>query len=1201
MKSLKILLFTLFFSFTASCGFLNDEPVKDQDLFVSDELNASCELDPDSFGDILDTNIEAQIQCLENNFIQFSRYVRSNDRTTISEGELSDFVRRFFKENTDTIIQGLKLIFELNMLLLKDEADSINRDNITPLFKLLVTVNKEAISITKLLRMMEKEKDSAKIFEQRELLSKALSRFAETSLEIIKRPDTLSKKIELKKFLLELNTRLNLGDDLIDENLADAIIFLKRLFFGGNKQYLTSKEIELAVVKLPRLITMATDFVLIKDYHFTDNTDYYGFQSNILSRFRNIIFPLKEDEIVFDFEDLYTLFEKIGTGDDDFNIRDYEKIFTSIKKDLIGGDPEQFNYREIKYLLNYVSIFVDGLRTYEKHQILSKGIDARTLEEKIEIREEFTAYVNRISRHATKDMIEHGGIPANVDILNFVKTLTSEIDSLNLNVDFIDAIFGLKIAIAGGQKNLLTNEEMYETLKKLPLMASIYFDLRFINSSFDSSSSKKWSFLAETLEKISPLLVQDLNLEALEMNDIAIILKEFFQEDDNHHSRVESVKLTEEEINAFVQVLKEHLLTTNPESVNIQEIQSTIKLATVGFSLIEFFNFYSDKMDLAKEDPQSVDLFAREIETKAENLNNLIQRDLPTLKSINTNLNYIDILDGLSIFLSTDDDKESIVDIAKKVSPLKTLLLNGTREVITLNELLDFATKLPSYASAVFKLTSSDFSDQKDNEMFYKNLLHNFITIKGNLSLDQKLNYFEASELMTAVDWALNLNKDNEADKINFKEFTTSLVNVKGRILHGLKDPSLNPNDFHVAKNFSANDITKILEYVHKGLEVTYFNERTYKGLSKELENRAPLKWINVGKIKEYPGVRKENINSLRLDFLDSIKKYRHYTHKVTKLDQNNNEVTRYIQYLGTEYRRTRFGHVLTSIIKYVFNIALEGYTIKQDNLDVVDIPRINMLFIDLKPVLEEFGLWTSNFKTFGENVILLSDLFQNTSNGDNALGLDEGVEFVTIVLIASSLTDEIMSDLHQYCDNQGTEELPAFETSCYRKSLFEIWLEKLNYGNMFPKLVRYYENEERSSVIDFIRKTEGFARDVDDVTIPMAKRDFTLLIGAMLNIESTFVRFDKNNDNIIDTKELDEAFKIYQVSVQKMAELNGWKKVLTKTVFYYMVKNMKIPSTSDVLKYHFQLHFNPMYKENIRAKRLNIGALLYNLLQYRQ
>jgi hypothetical protein len=41
------------------------------------------------------------------------------------------------------------------------------------------------------------------------------------------------------------------------------------------------------------------------------------------------------------------------------------------------------------------------------------------------------------------------------------------------------------------------------------------------------------------------------------------------------------------------------------------------------------------------------------------------------------------------------------------------------------------------------------------------------------------------------------------------------------------------------------------------------------------------------------------------------------------------------------------------------------------------------------------------------------------------------------------------------------------------------------------------------------------------------------------------------------------------------------------------MIKNMKIPGQVQVLNFHY----NPLIRKKISSKRLNIGALLYNMV----
>lgn len=1204
MKKIKIFLFIFALALASSCGFIDDEPVKDQDTFVSPELGSTCDLDPNQFGNILDTDIEAQIKCLEENFIQFSRYVRSGDRTTISEGDLTNFIRVFFKENTDTIIQGLKLIFEINMLLLKDEANSINRDNITPFFRLLLTVNKEAIIITKTLSEMQKEKDAEKLFKKRRVLRSSLERFSKTSLDIIKRPGTLAKVLNLKEFLLNLNDRIDLGTTVIDEKLVNALLFIKKLFLGGKKETLTSLEIELAINKIPKLLLMATDFAIIEETHFKDKNAYLVFQQNILKRFKKMIFPIAETDTLFSMEDLYILAERMSSENDNFDLRKYEKIFDSVKKDLIGGDPKVFNFREFKFLLSYIEVSIEGLKVYERHLELTKDIQSKTLAQKELIKVEYLKYVSKHARNTKKILVRNGGMPEKVDILTFVKTLSKELDGFEVDVNFIDAIFGLKIVISGGVKNLLTLEELCDALEKSNALASLYFDFRFLNDSYEKDSSKKWNFLGEALSQIFPILNNEDSLVSMSLEDVKIILTELFC-DKSELKELGGIKLTPLEVEAFVTALKEHIFTHTPKEITIGEMTSLLKLSQIGMKALEFIQLFDEKSKLAKLDPDAISIFSDEVEASARSLEVMVQRDLNGLKYINKKIDYLELVKLIAPILEEDEEgkkkkkKMPILDIVKNFKPLKTLFFGGKRQHITFDEITTFSFKISSYAKSFFEIKNTQFKNEVNDVKKWQMLLRNFIPIKKNLVLEKELDYFNANEVMNSLNWYMNFDIPKE-EIIDYTKFATTVINFKGRVLHQRKDPKFDPTTDPTMAIFKASHISTFVEYAHEALELLEFNEMTYLKFEKQMSKKTPITYLNLYGYSDYPNIRRSSIYSLRKDFFYIASKYRHYTETVKRKDDEGNPLTRFIQYFGKDIKRTKYGFIQSSIVRLALKKVLLGYSKKVGSIDAVDLDNMNMLLLDFKPVLEEFNLWTENFSTFSENTILLGDLFQNTSDGDNAINLDEGVEYANMVMVAVSLGDEIMLELRADCPNLGNENDLAFSPTCYRPHFLDSWLNRLSYQNVFPKLNRYLNSTDEEEVYDFVRKTEGFARDYDDPNIAMNIRDYTLLIGALLNIESTFVRFDTNDDNVIDTRELDEAFKIYESSIVKIAELNGWKKMFSKTVFYFMVKYMKIPSQSEVMTYHFNLNANPFYKENIKAKRLNIGALLYNLIQYR-
>ena len=1210
MKNVKILITTFVFCLVSSCGFINDAPVKDQNVFSSTELGSNCKLDPDQFSDILGINIEEQIKCLEENFNQFSRYVRSGDRDTISEGELTNFVRRFFKSNSDTIIQGLKLIFELNMLLLKDKVDSINRDNISPLFRLLLTVNKQAIIVTDAIKGMQKETDGEKIFTKRKELKKALQNFSKASLAIIKRPGHKPKSIRLKKFLLGLNDRIDLGKNPIDEKLAEAIIFLKKIFLGGDREELTSIEIENAIQKIPKLVLMATDLTFINDKHFKNNEIYISFQQNILKRFSQVIAPSEDNEDLFKIEDLFVLFDRVS-NDDDFDLRDYEKIFRSVKKDLIGGREDIFNHLEFQHLLTYLDISLEFMKFNEAHKEITKEINLLTLEEKKLQKIKYLKQVDLKVLKVKRILSSHNGLPAKINILNFTKTLSNEVDGFDFNLDYLDAVFGVKILLAGGTKDQLDEEEFINVLDKANQMASFYFDLSFLNTSYEKDSASKWNFLESVIAQIIPTLEKNDYLESISMSDLRIILTEFFSPEaiENIQEVIKEmggVSLESAEIEAIIKTLKEEIFESTPEVITVGEIKSLLGITQLSMGALELLQAYKEKSALAKKDPNLTSLLSEELKEKSELFKHKAQSILSRVQYIKTDLDYSKIIDALEPILIDQslDDKTDITpkDYVKHFKPLKTILLGGPRDSLSFSEISEVLNKIPSYVSAFFNYSYTNLDNEIDSEKKWHLLLKTFNKVKRNLVVDSNVDYFDGYELMNSIDWFMNLNLDESEEPIDYKKFAPTILKFKGRVLHSIKDPELDPLDFPFVKEFKSNHIRRVLEWTHEALENLFFTERTYKKFKTILSKKTAIKYINLNSFSDYPEIRRGSITKLRREFLYIAKKHRHFTKEIHRTTPNGDKLTNFIQYFGKDIIRDQYGFVQLSIIRFALKKGMLGYSVKVNNQDAVDVDRINMLLLDFKPVLEEFNLWTNDFKTFGENAILLGDLFQNASNGDNAINIDEGAEYASMVIVAVTLGDEIMKKIavKDKCENQGTEDDILIMPRCYRKHFFESWLNELEYSLYFPKLTRYYKTENRRDVLDFVRKTEGFARDLDDQDIPMGIRDYTLLVGALLNIESTFVRFDLNHDNIIDTNELHKAFVIYESSIIKIAELNGWKKVFSKTVFFYMVKNKKIPTQSQVMKYHFNLHLNPMYKEVIRAKRLNIGALLYNLIQYR-
>lgn len=712
----------------AGCGYITDKAPANLDLFKTDALQ-SCKIDINKLGEIFKADQKEQIRCLQENFIQFTKYVRSRDSGSVSESELNVFIRKFFEGQSDTIVKGLSLIFQLNMLLLKDEADRISRTNISPLFDLLVKVNQEAIIITEIIKQMDDVKNQGHFWELRSQFTASVNRFSDFTLKIIDKSPGLQKKLNIKGFLIEASTKL--GNKEINPDTIDSLIFLKRVLAAGDKEVITSDELSKIISKLPQILTLSFDLYFVKNTNF-------------------------------------------------------------------ASDAEQDRF------------YLTGVR------------------------------------------------------------------------------------------------------------------------------------------------------------DI--------------------------------------------------------------YSIIEF--------------------------------------------------------------------------------------------------------------------------NQNDFELF---------------SIDQFLRLAQGF-----------------SKKTDIKKFKPSIVAVKGRILGGIKD------------SFSLHDLKSVLDMGHDFIERTYFDTVTYNIFHVALEKNEAITYLQrLDLPTQYDVFSARRIEELHNDFQDTAVNIRYFRSK--------NEG---VPYYGNEFVRNKSGFLEATFLKWFSIKLLKGYGHKNAQGELqVSLAEFQTFLMDMKPILEEFKLWSPNPELFARNAVLLADLFQNKSNGDLEVNVTEATEYIQMILTALDITTKFKEDISAVCDSGINKEDPVFDTACFNEHFFETLLGR--YKKFFPRLVDYTDprNTSKNDVLEYLKGVEGFARDNADPAIPVNNRDNILIVGAMLNIESTFIRFDLNKNNIIDYEELVEAFKVYKPAIILMAKLKPNEEVYAQSIFLYMVSKMEIPPTGSWMQSvkFFTFHkcasidmCRNTFMEKIEARRLNIGKLLY-------
>jgi hypothetical protein len=169
------------------------------------------------------------------------------------------------------------------------------------------------------------------------------------------------------------------------------------------------------------------------------------------------------------------------------------------------------------------------------------------------------------------------------------------------------------------------------------------------------------------------------------------------------------------------------------------------------------------------------------------------------------------------------------------------------------------------------------------------------------------------------------------------------------------------------------------------------------------------------------------------------------------------------------------------------------------------------------------------------------------------------------------------------------------YKASCYRNFFFPIIFEK--YGKYFKKFSDYILTLKPEEISSYILSVENFARDAvydkEGNELPIKERDLILVFGAMLNIESTFLTYDKDNNNNLNYNELMNAFKTYEQSILFIAKAKTCIEVekFVKPIYLYLVKYEEMPAGLKFLAFYI---FGK--EKSIIAYRKNIGKILYYL-----
>jgi hypothetical protein len=806
------------------------------------------------------------------------------------------------------------------------------------------------------------------------------------------------------------------------------------------------------------------------------------------------------------------------------------------------------------------------------YQLLSKTDRENYLVYRDEISSNFSKLMNSILEIVEKKTSK----TMKLNIMNFLANLNEKFPDFNIDLKASENFLFLKKLFLGGNQYELKSSEVKKILVKSPKLFQIGLDLYFLNKESFNDPNELYTHYRKLISQMRDLF------HPLDDSTPLFNVDDFLNSIDNlANSPIDLAKASE-----IIKSFQDHMLGKTPGMITFKDLK-------VGVHYIEILTMvspYKAEINKMLKGIKEKEYFYKksiieEIHQKTTKLS------LELKKLIDRNIEFPVEQDILSFSIDLNRiyqfDNDYTEEIIRSLFSIKTFFLGGPRENLHKTELLDLLTKAPDLFTTLLNLSFINKNDLYSDGLKYQYYLNNTNAISElSFSPDKQTGedqlVMRRNDLINVVNFS---NKVSQSDIDNNKSFDIStyiesIDKIKVRILGGDKE------------SYMLSELKQALALSIRTIETSlYFNE-TYKANQRIFKRTTPITFIPKKDLDIYNIISPSRLDGLFNSFVHQAKVYRYY--------RGSNGIA----YYSSIIKRTRKGFVESAMVNSIFSILQKSYGVIDDGIINFSRENLKNLLYDFKPMLIEHNMWTVNFDNFIRNVLLLSDLFQNSSNGTGALDLDETTEFGVLVLQITKLSEQVFTQLKAIANSNrpnydGINCKPvildslSYPVSCHRKYFFDIFLNKLNHKKDFPKFYQFYQESSEEELDTLLMHLEGFSREYKDPTRPMSQRDYGMVIGSILNIESTFIRFDADEDNVLNPHELDMAFDLYKSAIIKLADLSGGKVKYAKSIYLYMIKNMKVPTRLQLINFHY----NPFVDRDITAKRTNLGALLYYLV----
>jgi hypothetical protein len=470
---------------------------------------------------------------------------------------------------------------------------------------------------------------------------------------------------------------------------------------------------------------------------------------------------------------------------------------------------------------------------------------------------------------------------------------------------------------------------------------------------------------------------------------------------------------------------------------------------------------------------------------------------------------------------------------------------------------------------------------------------------------------FTISDVLNAMD-----QLDVEIPEIDITKYPKEIITIKKAFLGS-------GGEF-----VSSVEMKKLLEHFNNILDEGRTFYRIYEMYKDELDSIDPIT-TDFSSYPAPPG--SPEVNHLR-HFSEIANNYRFFKGTFTA------------PYFSFEHYRNPGGFFEIMVAEYLVTQIFKEYG--NPNSEArggyhMTLEQTVLLMDDIKVILKDLGIITIGRVGGGEvantadNLVLMSTLFQNQSNGCNddvCMEVPEITEFLVGLLTAMEVKDFFIEQVESFCpeyDDNGNltgnrDEFGRIMVGCFRKNFINALEQKIpgdgrSLAEYMPLLSSYIteltdglepgqDPTESADYFKFITETESFTRTCttfsDGSDVPMKSNDAFAVFAGLLNVESTLMRFDANQNNKLDgygrgssNEVLTAYYEVYEGAIKGLVDPNGgFMTKLAKPIFQYLVKYGKVPDTSQFRSIWDFIKFLLKFNKGADASRTTIATILKTL-----